>query len=291
MLQNPAFRARTDLVAMNVTVTDDKGAVVRGLPQHAFAVTEDRKAQPIVQFASGPVPLALAIALDASNSMAGRRFEYARGAATRFLDRLGREDEVVVYGFNDRPFILKQWSDGNGAGDMPLNCVVPAGYTALYDTVATALNALQQSRLRRQALVLVTDGQDERLSDDPLYDGDSSPAIRRALSALSRVKRAETLVYAIGVDAADPRQRADEAALRQLTDPTGGTTIIVRSDEAVLGAAERIGDELRHQYVIGFAPAHAGDGRFHKVRVTVTGCPKCRVRARAGFIADKAPGR
>jgi hypothetical protein len=48
---------------------------------------------------------------------------------------------------------------------------------------------------------------------------------------------------------------------------------------------------LRQQYVIGFAPAHPGDGRFHKAQVMVTGCPKCHVRARAGFIADKAPGR
>src|SRR4029077_8975992 len=124
------------------------------------------------------------------------------------------------------------------------------------DMVATALQALQRSRHRRQALVLVTDGQDERSSDYTLYDRDASPAIRRALSASSRLKHAEALVYAIGVNAADPDQRADEAALRQLTDPTGGTTIIVRSDEGVLGAAERIGDELRQQYVIGFAPAH-----------------------------------
>src|SRR4029077_11584469 len=173
--QPPVFHAGIQLVALNVTVIDDAGTVIRGLPPQAFVVTEDGKPRPIEQFASGTVPLPLAIALDASNSMVGRRFEYARKAVTRFLDRLGREDEVVVYGFNDSPFILKQWSDGKGAGDMPLNCVVPAGYTALYDMVATALNALQRSRHRRQALVLVTDGQDERSSDYTLYDHDASP--------------------------------------------------------------------------------------------------------------------
>jgi hypothetical protein len=115
----------------------------------------------------------------------------------------------------------------------------------------------------------------------------------RALDALARVRRDEALVYAIGVDAPDGRNplRVDVAALRQLTDQSGGATLVVRPDEAVLGAAEWIGDELRQQYVIGFAPARPGDGKFHKVNVTVTGYPKCRVRARAGFIAEKTPGR
>jgi VWFA-related protein len=288
-LSQPAFRSQTELVALNITVTDNNGSVVRGLPQQVFTVSEDGKPQPIVQFASDPVPLTLAVALDASGSMVGRRFEYAREAVTKLLERLGSEDEIVVFGFNDTPFVLKQWSDSRTAGDMPLNCVAPYGDTALYDTVVVGLDALHHSHYRRQALVLVTDGKDERASDNMQM----WMVQRRALQALERVRRDEALVYAIGVDAPDVRnhQRVDAAALRQLTDQSGGATIIVRSDEAVLDAAERIGDELRQQYVIGFAPAHPGDGKFHKVKITVTGCPKCQVRARAGFIADKTPGR
>jgi Ca-activated chloride channel family protein len=288
-LSQPAFRSQTELVALNITVTDDNGSVVQGLRPQAFTVSEDGKPQPIIQFASDPVPLTLAVALDASSSMVGRRFEYARQAVTKLLDRLGPDDEIVVFGFNDTPFVLKQWSDSTTAGDMPLNCVAPNGDTALYDMVGVGIDALRQSHNRRQALVLVTDGKDERASDNMqmwMVQG-------RALDARARVRRDEALVYAIGVDAPDGRNplRVDAAALRQLTDQSGGATIIVRSDEAVLGAAERIGDELRQQYVIGFAPAHPGDGKFHKVKVAVTGCQKCRVRARAGFIADKTPGR
>jgi len=91
--------------------------------------------------------------------------------------------------------------------------------------------------------------------------------------------------------AADPTirdQRFDANALRRLTDPTGGMTQIVRSDEAVFGAAARIHEELRQQYQIGFVPANDSDGRFHRVRVTVSGC-KCRVRVRAGFSASGRP--
>jgi hypothetical protein len=67
--QTPAFRTQTQLVAINITVTDDSSAIVRGLSRQAFAVTEDGKPGAIAQFASDPLPLSLAIALDASGSI------------------------------------------------------------------------------------------------------------------------------------------------------------------------------------------------------------------------------
>ena len=94
--QRPVFRARTNLVTMNVTVMDENGAVVGGLTQDVFTVTEDGEAQPIAQFAAASVPLGLVIAVDASLSMRGRRFEFARQAVLHFFDGLGADDEFGV---------------------------------------------------------------------------------------------------------------------------------------------------------------------------------------------------
>ena len=41
LLQTPPFRARTDLVAVNVTVLDDKGMPLPRLGEDAFTMTED----------------------------------------------------------------------------------------------------------------------------------------------------------------------------------------------------------------------------------------------------------
>jgi hypothetical protein len=71
------FRTRTDLVALNVTVLDDKGVPVGGLNRDAFTVTEDARPQPIEHFASDDVPISLVVALDSSESMKGGRFERA----------------------------------------------------------------------------------------------------------------------------------------------------------------------------------------------------------------------
>jgi len=220
----PAFKTHTDLVALNVTVTNERGWVVRGLTQDSFAVMEDGTPQRITQFAGDALPLSLRVALDASESMTGRRFDFAREAVLQLVGGLGPDDEIGVFGFNDRAFNIQTWT---------------------------------------------------RSRD-------------RAMPVLEPAVQSEALIYAIGVDAPTEGPYAvDPVALRKLTDPTGGMTQIVRSDSAVVGAAERIGDELRQQYVIGFVSDRPKDGKFHHVRVTVDGCRKCAVRARLGYAADK----
>lgn len=280
LLQSQPFRTRTDLVALTVTVLDDKGIPRPGLPQDAFTVTEDGVPQPIAHFAAGEISISLVVALDCSESMRGRRFDLAREAIAGFLNRLGPDDEFTVVGFSDRAFNISPWSTSRDAILGALSRLTPAGNTALYAAVSTAIDALRGSRNRRQAVVVISDGNDQLRGERP-----RGPAARqRGLKAAERVRRSEALVYAIGVEApfTDP---LDAGALRLVTDPSGGSTQLVNSDQAIAGAAERIGAELRQQYVIGFAPAHAGDGKFHKVQVGVRGCAKCEVRVRSGYVA------
>ena len=59
-----------DVVQVTVTVTNDRGEFVAGLPQSAFHVFEDGKPQTITYFASEDVPLELVVAVDISGSMA-----------------------------------------------------------------------------------------------------------------------------------------------------------------------------------------------------------------------------
>ena len=94
------------------------------------------------------------------------------------------------------------------------------------------------------------------------------------------------MLYAIGIDAPNTigRDPLDANALRALTDRSGGFTEIVKSPDDLLPVADRIVEELRHQYLIGFPPATL-DGKFHRVKIGVKDCPGCRVRARAGFVA------
>ena len=90
------FASGITLVEVYATVTDTHGGPVPGLGQRDFQVFEDGAPQRITTFASGDVPLALALAIDRSWSMAGARLSLARAAARTFLERLRPGDRAMI---------------------------------------------------------------------------------------------------------------------------------------------------------------------------------------------------
>ncbi|MEN3336922.1 MAG: Ca-activated chloride channel [Acidobacteriota bacterium] len=78
--------------------------------------------------------------------------------------------------------------------------------------------------------------------------------------------------------------RVNAAALRDITDDSGGRTEIIRSPRDLDPATAGIADELSRQYYLGYAATGVKDGRWHPIRVEVRN-PDYRVRARRGFVA------
>lgn len=58
-----------DVVQVTVTVLDDRGRYVKGLPRSAFHVAEDGRPQTISHFYAEDAPLELVVAVDISGSM------------------------------------------------------------------------------------------------------------------------------------------------------------------------------------------------------------------------------
>lgn len=85
--------------------------------------------------------------------------------------------------------------------------------------------------------------------------------------------------YARGVE-----DRVNVAALRDMTDDSGGRTEIVRYARDLDPATSSIADELSKQYYIGYPTAAGKDGRWHPIRVEVRS--GYRVRARRGYTAS-----
>src|SRR5207244_10188140 len=83
-------RVNTDLVVLNITVTDKSGQYVPGLKISDFTIFEDdKKVSPelISSFSVHESPFASVVLLDTSSSME-TRMSLARSAAIRFLDGL-----------------------------------------------------------------------------------------------------------------------------------------------------------------------------------------------------------
>lgn len=79
--------------------------------------------------------------------------------------------------------------------------------------------------------------------------------------------------------------RVNAAALRQLTDSSGGRTEIVRSARDLGPATASIADELSKQYSFGYVSPAGRDGQWHSIRVEPRN-RTYRVRARHGYVAS-----
>jgi Ca-activated chloride channel family protein len=295
--QRPTFKSEAELVAVNVVVTDKQGRTLTNLTEGAFQVSEDSRPQGITQFTKDPLPLSIAVALDTSSSMRlGDRFRYARQAVWRLIDRLDPQDEIAIYGFNNWPYPITSWTSSRSAVVMALSDEQPmaaGGFTALFDAVRVGLNLLDTAAARRRALLIISDGTEELPGDHWLPGGMSGRTFwpRVNLSARDRlpklledVRRSDDAVYIVAIDPSvfGP----DEETLKALVDPTGGFVTTVHANSDIPRAVERVLNDLRDQYLIGFTPTHPADGTFHKLQVTVRGCD-CHARARAGFVHSR----
>src|SRR5262249_60536034 len=93
-------KVNVEVVQVTVTVTDDSGHFVGGIPRSAFKILEDGKPQTVTYFASEDVPLELIVAVDISGSM-GPSMPKLKRAVKGFLGAIPSNDAVTLLGFND----------------------------------------------------------------------------------------------------------------------------------------------------------------------------------------------
>lgn len=261
------FASGVNVVEVYASVTNEKGEPVTGLTREDFVVRESGRTQHVTTFAAGEFPLAAAVALDHSFSMAGERLAVARSAARLFLAELRPEDESLVIGIGSQVEILAPRSTGRAAQYQALEALDVFGTTSLHDAIITAIDAVQDAKGRR-ALVLLSDG-DDRYSKASAGD------------VLSRARRTDVLVYPVALGRTRPSLFAELATL------TGGRSFHVRDPKRLGETLRGIARELRHQYLLGYSPSRpivAGEEEWRPIAVTVNR-PGVRVRARDGYLA------
>jgi Ca-activated chloride channel family protein len=319
----PAFRFRSGVELINVTATvaDANGRFVPGLTQDDFIVYDDDQKVDVTHFSAERVPVSLGIALDTSGSMAGEKMNAARGAISRFVnDLLERNDELFLYRFSNYPVLVQGWTHDRRDLLEPLDRLTPNGATAMYDTVAKAIPMAQQGQNRKKALVVISDGNDTssrtdirdlkqqiRESEVLVYavgidgEGEQQTARRAPLPPPIRIPIPTPFPGAPRGRWPQPQpptggtgnswlrgqsdDRVNAAALRDMTDDSGGRTEIVRDPRDLDPATAGIADELSKQYYLGYASIGKKDGRWHAIRVEVRN-RAYRVRARRGYVAN-----
>ena len=119
-------------------------------------------------------------------------------------------------------------------------------------------------------------------------DGEDTASRTGFKSVLERARDEEVMVYSIGLESeffngmrvVKTRPSRD---LRKISDETGGGYFELLKTVDLAPTFSRVAQELRSQYLIGFAPV-ALDGKVHKLDVKVNR-PGMIVRARKSYLA------
>lgn len=274
-------------VPLMVSVTDNKGKLVTSLTKEDFKIYEDNKLQTIRSFNSdADLPLSIALLVDSSGSII-QQLKFERAAATEFFFNTikRRKDRATVISFDSTVSVLSD-DTPDGFSDEPERLsdavakVKAGGGTAVYDAVYLAVQKklAQEKGDRRRLIIVITDGDDT--------------ASRLSLTeAVEMAQRNDTAIYAISTNRTSDTRSSEKVRgddiLQKMVDETGGKAYFPLKLDDLAADFQKIGDELRSQYVISYAPINqALDGSYRKVRVELAD-KKYKVRTRPGYWATK----
>ena len=284
----PSFRSAIDVVSMSVTVIDPANHYVTDLTEKDFEIYEDGVKQQMVLFNRSNLPVALSLLIDTSSSMEDR-MKVAQDAAIGFVRKLRPTDLGEVIGFDSRAEVLQKFTSEVSELEQAIRRTVAGGSTSMNNALYIALKGLKkipvlnEEEIRRQAIILLSDGEDT--SSLVTFD-----------DVLDLARRSETAIYAIGLMQDQPTGQSKgfrEAtyALRQLTTDTGGRAFFPAEMKTLASVYGQIYDELSSQYTIGYSSKNPKrDGAWRRLVVRVNR-PNMTARTKQGYFAPTTPTR
>lgn len=277
----PSLRVDSWLVQIPVHVTTAYGASVTDLGKGDFQLFEDDAEQTITHFSRDDAPVSVGLLFDSSGSMQNK-IRKSSEAAAAFFKTANAEDEFFLIEFNERAKLTVPFTNDSELISKKIAHARPFGRTALLDAIHLASVQMKNARYIRKALVIVSDGGDNR----------SRYTVHEIKNALLE---SDVQVYAIGIfDSDDSPKRTPEEVngprlLDDLAEQTGGHLYRVDNLDELTSISERIGNELRNQYLLGYSPADgARDGKYRHVKVRITehpDLPNLRTYYRHGYYA------
>ena len=276
------LRIDTSLVLIPAQVTTRSGAPVMDLKRGDFRIYEDGAQQDISYFAQDDAPVSIGLLLDSSGSMKNKK-QKATEAAAAFFKTANSEDEFFLIEFDERPKLAVPFTRDTDLLYHEINRTRPFGRTSLFDAIHMALGVMKTARHQRKALVIVSDGGDNRS--------------RYTFTAIkSDVLEADVQLYAMGIfdpegtTPGSPEESNGPQVLDHLAELTGGRHFPVLNLATLPEVSTRIGQLLRNRYLLGYNPTNASrDGRYRgiKLDMVAAGEPGMHVQYRKGYYAPQ----
>jgi len=276
--EEEVLRVDTDLIPIDVTVTNAEGEPVRNLKQEDFKLYEDGVERPIsffnVERKGGELrPVAVVFALDISGSMTLEEIERLRLAVRTFTARFGdRASLFAVMTFGMQVKTVQGFTNEKQKLERAFDRIArdPNGLsTHAYDAVDDAIRMLvrkaprtRERRLMKRAVVVISDG---------FPVGDTvAPA-----TVIERANAADVSIYTVTLPSFSRVVASTGRAplptpldVSGLTEKTGGINVYA-TDKDFEPLFRALAEEVVSSYVLAFYPPEEKrrDGRFHTLRI------------------------
>lgn len=288
----PAFKFTVDvnLVMVDATVRDDRGAIFIKLKREDFRVLEDGVEQEIRHFSRDELPLAVALVIDRSGSVAPV-IDRLRRAAYETLSQLKPGDQVALFAFDSVPELLQDLTADRQAISDSIAKIHAGGGTNIKDALFEAAAYLgREAPSRRNAIILISDNEETVGSR-----ADESQVIRTALET-------ESVIYSIKVEGgsplgilASPVPMPGSGPVKKITRETGGEIFDTKELGSVESAMQAVISRLKLRFTLGYQSTNKQrEGAFRRIEVRLTDKEALArgftVYARRGYYA-RTPGK
>ena len=286
----PLFRSSTNLVPLNVTVTDSSKQFVKGLKAGDFSVFEDGAQQSVQFFEATETPTDLIVLIDTSSSMSDK-MDVVHEAAIGFLKTMKAGDRGAVVAFADGVDVIQPLTGNYQLLEQGVRRTNAHGATSLHNAIYIALkqfgrSAQQDGDVRRQAIAVLSDGEDT--SSLVSFEDVMELARKSGVSIYPIVLQSRTAAARAVTEGQRRFFSEAEYSMRTLAQETGAQAFFPMQITELKGIYAAIAQELSSQYSLAYSPNNGRpDGRFRKILVRIDSRPELKLRTRTGYTAEQ----
>jgi tight adherence protein B len=194
------------------------------------------------------------LAIDASDSMAGKPIEAAMVAARAFSQHRNPNQQLAIITFNSRVHVLRGLTTNSAAIRSALKKAPKLAYgTRVYDALNRAADVLAAANIKSGSIVLLSDGADVG-------------SVSKAADVVGKLANEHVRAFTVGLSSSAFRP----APLKDVAAQTNGSYTEAASASALAGIFDALGFELSREYVVSYQSL-AGPGKRIVVRAQVDG--------------------
>ena len=273
-VEGPSFRSDATTITVEVSVLDNKGNFIPGIPRGNFRVLEDGVPQNVASFGLGEGEMTVCMVIEFSNLYQrywSETWYQTLTAAYGFLETLKPEDYVAVVAYDLRPEILSDFSTDKRKAYEAMQRLRIAAFSEsnLFDALTDTAERMSDIEGRR-AIVVISSGVDtfSKLTFDKTRKIIQNAGVPIYAIGMMQARREYYDAYgALGPIARLDFLQADNQ-MRTFARESGGQAYFPRFYGEFPSIFQAIANALRNQYTITYTPTNtARDGKFRGIKV------------------------